>query len=127
MLGDLGSAYINTDGDHIGSFPPHEYLYGPKPGFFRVNKKKYGKVLSWEIGILLYQLSPNTTNDDKTCKFFSDYFLYWKKPCPKRYNNFLKKARKSLDKWYGKGVGNYLHKNPNLRPNIHHTILTSRS
>ena len=122
MLGDLGSAYINTDGDHIGSFPPHEYLHGPKPGFFRVNKKKYSKVLSWEIGILLYQLSPKT-NDDKICKLSSDYFLNWQKPCSKQYNNYLKKARKSLDKWYGKGIGNYLHKNPNQRPNINHKIL----
>ena len=77
MVGDLGSAFVDEDGDSLATYPAPEFtIYGGYEssclGYFTLRKdgEKDGKIvksaapcMSWNIGILLYQLLPEPNVD----------------------------------------------------------------
>ena len=69
MVGDLGSAFVDGDGDSLATYPAPEFtMYGgyksPCLGYFTLRKdgeivkSDASSCMSWNIGILLYQLLP---------------------------------------------------------------------
>ena len=122
LVGDLGGAYCDSDNEHITTFPPPEYLNNPYPGYFEMKTMEDKKrVLSWNIGVMLFTLMPDVGQDGCGNKDYS--YMYFKDPCPDKYNDLLRRAGRLLDERYGKGFGKYLSKDPRHRPNIKTSLL----
>lgn len=76
MVGDLGSAFVDEDGDSLATYPAPEFtVYGGynssclgyftlrKDGTKKLVKSAASSCMSWNIGILLYQLLPKPNVD----------------------------------------------------------------
>lgn len=122
MVGDLGGAYSDDDGDQMATFPPPEYLHGQFPGYFSIKKSKQSGILSWSIGIMLYTLSPLVTDGGTECHKGESYFLFFRDRCSATYNKLLKGAQGLLQKHYGPGFGEYLSGDASKRPDIYKRI-----
>ena len=80
LIGDLGGAYKDQDGDQVPTYPPSEYINNSPPGYFSIDPKSQSAVLSWNIGLMLYSLIP-FVNDAHTCHKKSIQFLAYANPC----------------------------------------------
>ena len=120
LIGDLGGAAMDDTGEQASTYIPYE-LMGDETGWFKskdITNKEKENFLSWEIGVMLYTLSPKV-NDGEKCKFFDPQFLYYNNPCSKKYDKLLERAQKNLNQWYGKNFGDYLNKDPSSRISIY--------
>ena len=122
LIGDLGGAYSDDDGEQIATFPPPEYLHGQFPGYFSIEKSKQSGILSWSIGLMLYTLSPLVVTDEGTCQKGKSHFLFFRDDCSATYNKLLKGAQELLQKHYGSGFGEYLSADAGKRPDIYKRI-----
>ena len=122
MVGDLGGAYSDDDGEQMATYPPPEYLHGQFPGYFSIKKSKQSGILSWSIGIMLYTLSPLVTDGGTECRGDESYFLFFRDRCSATYKKLLKGAQGLLQKHYGPGFGEYLSADASKRPDIYKRI-----
>ena len=119
LIGDLGGAAMDDTGEQASTYIPYEFL-GTGTGWFQskdISETIKKNFLSWEIGVMLYTLSPKV-NDGEKCKFLDPQFLYYNNPCDKKYDKLLNRAQENLEQWYGKDFGNYLNKDIHKRPPI---------
>ncbi len=126
MIGDIGGASMDNAGEQASTYIPTEHI-NEGTGWTntkQMTKQEKSQFLSWEIGVMLYNMSPKVSDDHK-CKFNTPHFLYFSNPCDKKYNKLLTRANESLTKWYGDYYSNFLNKNPSSRPNIYDKLIPS--
>lgn len=126
IIGDIGGASMDESGEQASTYIPFEHI-GEERGWTEtksMSRKEKEEFLTWEIGVMLYTLSPKVSNNDK-CKFNSPHFLYFSNPCDSKYEKLLTRARQSLGKWYGDTYSDYLDHNPSRRPKLNHKLIPS--
>lgn len=126
IIGDIGGASMDESGEQASTYIPFEYI-GEERGWTETNsmsRKEKEQFLTWEIGVMLYTLSPKVSSSDK-CKFNAPHFLYFSNPCDKKYDILLTRARKSLGEWYGDTYADYLDHNPSRRPALANKLIPS--
>lgn len=126
IIGDIGGAAMDDTGEQASTYIPIE-LIGEGTGWSdtkNMTLKAKDDFLSWEIGILLYTLSPKVKDDSK-CKFNTPHFLYYSNPCDKKYDKLLERAQINLASWYGPTYSNYLNPTPSKRPSLDDKLIPS--
>ena len=126
IIGDIGGAAMDSEGEQASTYIPYEHI-NEGTGWTKIrdmSMKEKEDFLVWEIGIMLYTLSPKVSDDNK-CKFNTAHFLYFSNPCDKKYDKLLIRASQNLEKWYGEFYKDYLDPNPNNRPCIRDKLIPS--
>jgi hypothetical protein len=118
LVGDLGGAVADEDGDYKATYPPFEY--GHKRGVFRLkNDEEKDKAMAWELGVLLLLCNYMCNSDNERYKHFSYEKLIWTngKKFKQQYLYFdmIKEILKDL---YGEDISELLNTDPNSRRSV---------
>ena len=145
MVGDLGSAFVDEDGDSLATYPAPEFTeYGgyksPYLGYFTLRKdgeivkSAASSCMSWNIGILLYQLlpEPNVDHMAKLYYNFPEVFRLMREmreggddddEGKREYEAAIEAMKGEVTIYYGAKFSSYLEMDPKKRRPINYSLI----